>query len=79
MLDSNPVEVFLTEDQKSLLKQFADENWTGIVATGSDESKTYSDAPEAKGLGDVLHETAADPDGLAKVDFGGIVASAAVW
>lgn len=78
-----PVEIFLTVAQKAVLKQFADEEWTGIVAaipTASDDVKCFSVDADAMELGEVLYETdKSGVDGLAKVEFGGIIASAAVW
>lgn len=88
MAVAQPLEVYLDNSQKQLLKQFADENWTGLVATFGAETvrkDNYSENLDDLQIANVLYEThggGADVPrdaGLAKVGFSGIIASAAVW
>jgi hypothetical protein len=83
-----PVEVYLNEGQKALLNQFANENWTGLIGVyAGDEVKPehYSADIEDLQVANVLYETHGGhgdvprDNGLAKVGFSGIIASAAVW
>ena len=83
-----PLEIYLNDDQKRLLTQFSAENWTGLIAVypgDKPEPQHYSDDIEDLQVANVLYETdtpgASVPrdNGLAKVGFSGILASAAVW
>lgn len=84
-----PVEILLEPQQKAVLRQLSDENWTGIVATYAGEKssvKHYGTSDDDLKIASVLYETHVgssdvlkDRNGMAKVGFSGIIASAAVW
>ena len=83
-----PVEIYLNDEQKRLLTQFSPENWTGLIAVYSGDKHNpehYSDDIEDLQVANVLYETdqphvsVPRDNGLAKVSFSGIIASAAVW
>jgi hypothetical protein len=88
MTYSLPIEIHLNAGQKSLLNQFANEDWVGIIAVYSGDKPVadhYSSDIEDLQLANVLYETDSPgttvprDNGLAKVGFNGIIASAAVW